>query len=570
MINIINNTMLSSLINVQYCYTYLIDQTPISLLLYSHIPTAVIALLFSVYVLIKRKDRSSFSLLVICMAFTLWCIFDISSWFAFMGSANTMFVWSLLDLISLVMFFFSYYFLYTFITKKDLPVWQEVLSIILILPTAVWTYLGSNLVSYDSNNCAAIENTHITSYLFIVQALFIFASLIFAITQYVKSKGNSKKRREIFSVGSGIILFLVFFFSASLLVSLLASGDASLYVYNYEIYGLFGMPVLLVYLGYLIVRQHAFDIKAFGAQALIIALIALIGSEFFYLQSTPAIIITAITLVITGIIGINLMRSVKKEIRLREEIEKQEKQLEIANTKLKELDQLKSEFVSLATHQIRAPLSAIKGYLSEVFEGDYGHYPKELEKPLRVVYDSTENLVNIVGDFLNISRIESGNMKYELASVDMKQVVTDSIKTLNPNIERAGLELKVEIPEGTFGVYADIGKVKQVIGNLIDNSIKYTPKGSLKVSLSKNEKTQKVLFELTDTGIGIPPEVLPKLFQKFTRAKDANEVNIIGTGLGLYVAKMMIEGQKGRVWATSPGKGRGSSFFVELPVAHVS
>jgi signal transduction histidine kinase len=246
--------------------------------------------------------------------------------------------------------------------------------------------------------------------------------------------------------------------------------------------------------------------------------------------------------------------------------------LERANTKLKELDQLKSEFVSLATHQIRAPLSAIKGYISEIFEGDFGPYSKEIEKPLQVVFQSTENLVHIVGDFLNISRIEQGSMKYELKPLDLRQLVSESIKELKPNLDRAGLEMKFEAPdtENGYEVYADVGKIKEVIANLIDNSMKYTPKGGIKISLTSNAETQKILLAVSDTGIGIAPEVIPKLFQKFTRAKNANEVNIIGTGLGLYVAKLMVEGQGGRIWAESPGAGRGSTFYVELPIAHVS
>ena len=569
--------MISYFTNVQYCYTYLIDQIPFSLLLYSHIPTALIALFFSIFVLTKKRSRSSIALFAVCISFSLWCLFDIISWFTFVGSANVMFFWSLLDLVALIMFFFSYYFLYTFITNKKLPLWQKITGSGLIAPTLISTFLGYNLSYYDSNTCTAIENGNITNYFFFAAAIFIIATISFSIIQYKKNNKNSLLKKEIILVSSGVIFFLLFFFSALLLVSLLAESSLSDYVYNYEIYGLFGMPILLVYLGYLIVKQHVFNIKAYGAQALVLALIALIGSEFFFLQSITATVLAAITLVITGFIGINLVRSVKKEITQREKIENLALRLEdtnsklgAANEKLKELDQLKSEFVSLATHQIRAPLSAIKGYLSEVFEGDFGPITKELENPLHIVFQSTENLVNIVGDFLNISRIEQGKMKYELAPLDLKQVVTETVAGLKPNLDRVGLTLKMDIPDNHYGVYADVGKIKQVIGNLIDNSMKYTPKGGITISLSKNEKTQKVLFEISDTGIGIPAEVIPKLFQKFVRAKGANEVNIIGTGLGLYVAKLMIEGQGGHIWAESQGAGKGSQFYVELPIAHVS
>jgi signal transduction histidine kinase len=113
-------------------------------------------------------------------------------------------------------------------------------------------------------------------------------------------------------------------------------------------------------------------------------------------------------------------------------------------------------------------------------------------------------------------------------------------------------------------VNADKGKIKQVLGNIIDNSIKYTPTGGIHVWITAKIPEKKILISISDTGVGIHPEVLPKLFAKFTRAPDASKTNILGTGLGLYVAKKMIEAHHGRIWAESAGPGKGSTFFVEL------
>ena len=564
-----------SLPHIQYCFENLSSQMSVGLLLYSHIPTALVALFFGGFLFFKTKNILGTTFFATCIFFALWCFFDLVSWYTFF-SHTTMFSWSLEDLFALIFFLFSYYFIYSFITKRDLPKWQKLSSLILILPTIVWTFLGSNLSFYDGNTCTVIENSWIVSYPYFVEAVFIIAT-IFLIVSYHKKNTKEGRGRESLLSAIGVIAFLSFFFSATLLVKFLISDNMSYYAYNYEIYGLFGMPLLLIFLVYTVVKFKSFNIKMIGAQALVFALIIIIGAEFFFIQTNINRVLTAITLVITAVIGVNLIRSVKKEVKQKEDIEKLAQKLEVTNTgleaaneKLKELDVLKSEFVSLATHQIRAPLSAIKGYLSEVFEGDFGPYSKELEKPLQVVFQSTENLVNIVADFLNISRIEGGKMKYELAPVDLKTVVDEVVKELKPNLDRVGLELKVNIPNGHYVVYADMGKVKQVIGNLIDNAMKYTPKGSITLSLTADEKAQKIRFSVSDTGIGIPAEVIPKLFQKFSRAKNANEVNIIGTGLGLYVAKLMIEGQSGRIWAESPGAGKGSTFSMELPIAHVS
>jgi signal transduction histidine kinase len=138
------------------------------------------------------------------------------------------------------------------------------------------------------------------------------------------------------------------------------------------------------------------------------------------------------------------------------------------------------------------------------------------------------------------------------------------VTELKPNIEKAKLQLDFDYDqEGEFRVNADQGKIKQVLSNLIDNSVKYTPKGSVHVWIT-HSSPKKVLLSISDTGVGINPDVLPRLFEKFTRAPDASKTNIMGTGLGLYVAKKMIEAHHGRIWAESAGQGKGSSFFIEL------
>lgn len=280
--------MFTDFIAVQYCFQYLIDQIPTGLLLYSHIPTALAALFFGGYVFASARNLSSAMLFGVCITFAAFCFADLSSWFSFLGSANTMFTWSILDLLTLLMFFLAYYFLYTFVTKRDLPMWQKLGGLVLLLPVMVTTFLGENLALYDANNCSAIENGTITSYLFAAEGFIILATLTFLFLHYRHTK-EASERRETFLAGVGVILFLVFFFSATLLVSLLSESDSSSYVYNFEIYGLFGMPILLIYLGYLIVRYKAFDLKVFGAQALIVALVVLIGSEFAFVTSLSRI-----------------------------------------------------------------------------------------------------------------------------------------------------------------------------------------------------------------------------------------------------------------------------------------
>ena len=277
--------------------------------------------------------------------------------------------------------------------------------------------------------------------------------------------------------------------------------------------------------------------------------------------------------------GVLLIRSVINEVQQREKIEKLAKDLaktnddlELANDKLKELDRQKTEFVSIASHQLRSPLTAIKGYSSMLLEGSFGPIEDKAREAIDRVFQSSQKLVNVIEDFLNITRIELGRMKYEITVFDLGKVVQTVVKDQEMNAKKRGLEISLEIPDNdNHQISADEGKITQVISNLIDNAIKYTPQGWVKVrveSVANGKKgNSKIRFSVTDSGVGIALTTLPKLFEKFVRAENASKVNINGTGLGLYVAKQIIEGLRGKIWAESPGKSKGSTFFVEFPAA---
>lgn len=239
-------------------------------------------------------------------------------------------------------------------------------------------------------------------------------------------------------------------------------------------------------------------------------------------------------------------------------------QIKVANKKLKELDRQKTEFVSIASHQLRAPLTAIKGYSSMLLEGSYGELAEKSRLPIDNIFESSNRLVAIIEDFLNITRIELGKMKYEYSDFNIKELVEKIVNELRPTVEKKGLIISFEAAEGDYFFHADEGKIGQVIGNIIDNALKYTPSGSIKVSLSSVDGRIKII--VSDTGVGLEAEDISKLFEKFIRVDGAGNVNYSGTGLGLYVAKQMVEAHKGKIWVESPGKNKGSTFFVELPI----
>lgn len=204
----------------------------------------------------------------------------------------------------------------------------------------------------------------------------------------------------------------------------------------------------------------------------------------------------------------------------------------------------------------------MKGYASLILDGDYGEINADVRESVSRIFESSKTLAHVVEDYLNISRIELGSMKYYFADLDAKKIVGDVVAEMEPNIKKAGIEVLFTAPDDTYMISADPDKIKQVYMNLIDNSVKYTPKGKIEVSLKKIKS--KVLFTVSDTGIGMKPDTIESLFAKFTRAYNANITNIHGTGLGLYIARQIAEAHHGKVWAESDGEGKGSRFYVEL------
>ena len=252
-------------------------------------------------------------------------------------------------------------------------------------------------------------------------------------------------------------------------------------------------------------------------------------------------------------------------IKLEKEVEIATRDLRRANTQLKKLDAAKSEFISIASHQLRTPLTVIKGYISMMLEGNFGTLTKPEEESLDKVFQSNERLIQLVENLLNISRIESGRLQFDFKEVDLNAMVESVVEELSGNAKKKNLILQYKKPEKPLPkIKMDEEKIRQVVMNLIDNAIKYTKQGSVTVKLEQADK--KVKFCVADSGMGIRSGDMVNLFKKFSRGTGTSLIHTEGTGLGLYVAHMMIESHKGKIWAESDGEGKGSKFCFELPV----
>jgi len=251
--------------------------------------------------------------------------------------------------------------------------------------------------------------------------------------------------------------------------------------------------------------------------------------------------------------------------KLEREVEKATTELREAYEELKKLDVSKSEFISIASHQLRTPLTAIKGYISMILEKTYGNLPKNIEKPIKNIYLSNERLIKLVNNLLNISRIESGKIEINLEEISVEELIESVIEELKNETKDRGLYLKFEKPKSPVPkIMVDKEKLRQVIMNLIDNAIKYTEEGGVTIKLEIENSKLKII--ISDTGVGMEKEELEKMFESFSRGSAGTRLYTEGAGLGLYVAKKFIELQNGKIWAESAGKGKGSTFYIELPV----
>ncbi len=396
-----------------------------------------------------------------------------------------------------------------------------------------------------------------TIYLFVLYIFLIGTSLVILINKYLNPVSFDQKGQFLYIILGAVIGF---------------GGGLTNFFLWYDIpfppYGNFLVAAFPFFLGYSIVRHHLFNAKGIATEILVFFISVASLAQTALSTSSIELFLRGLFFTAVVIFGFLIIRSVYGEVEQREKIEKLALELETANERLKVLDKQKSEFVSIASHQLRSPLTAIKGYSSMLLEGSFGKLSGKTKGAVNIIMESSVHLVNIIEDLLNITRIELGGMKYEFGPVDLKKIVQDLLAQLKPNADQKHLALLFsDDGSSQFFVRADQEKIRQVVMNLIDNATKYTEKGWVKVTLGKSSP-KTIRLSVADTGIGITKELAGRLFEKFSRGTNSTKYHANSTGLGLYVAKEIVKAHDGQIWVESEGDGKGSVFQLELPTVH--
>ncbi|MDD5032161.1 MAG: ATP-binding protein [Patescibacteria group bacterium] len=234
------------------------------------------------------------------------------------------------------------------------------------------------------------------------------------------------------------------------------------------------------------------------------------------------------------------------------------------------IDKLKSEFVSIAAHQLRTPLSAIKWVVKMVLEGDAGELNNEQTELLSKGYKSNERIIRLVDDLLDISRIEEGRFGFNFRFSNFQEVLANVVENLASPITKGHLKLIVDKPKKLPKIFMDPERINLALQNLLDNAVKYTPEfGQIKIEVRVSDKDKALEVSIKDQGVGIPKADQPKLFSKFFRAANAMRVETEGTGLGLFIAKNIIEKHKGQIGIKSE-EGKGTEVYFSLPISDIT
>lgn len=529
------------------------ESTP-TLLYYSHLPVIFVSILIGLLVFSKNKSLESRLLLAVVVSFATWNLIDLVNW-TNVDARIIMISWSFMNFFFCLIAALTLYFSYVFLRKKGPRLWALLVGALPLITYILFIPTSFNLIGFDLAICEAMEGSLVT-YFHLLQA-FYFVWLVLFLIHECYQDWKLKKKQALY-LGLGIGFFILSFYTGNLVADILDNWEL-------EQYGLFGMLIFMMFLVYLIVRYQAFNMKLLGAQALTAAFVILIGTQFFFATTTITIVLTTITFVLSLIFAYFLIREVKKEVQRKEELEVLTNELSVANTELKRLDSAKSEFISIASHQLRTPLTAIRGFLDLLLEGAYGKIEPKVKDTLGKLTIANNRLMGLVENLLNISRIEAGRIQYQFGPAHIEDIVNELEDMFVLAAKEKGLAFSVKRPKQPLPLLSlDATKIREVISNLIDNALKYTPHGSITVSYEHDPHSVRVI--ITDTGMGINPKDVPHIFKKFERGTGAEKVNVSSTGLGLYVGSKFAEAHGGTIRAESAGKGQGSRFILELPV----
>lgn len=400
------------------------------------------------------------------------------------------------------------------------------------------------------------------SLIYLYYAYGITAAILSVVILFIKYKASSQiEKLKIKLILIGISLVAIFNVIFNIIIPIILPNLNIYWIGDYSLIWFLGFTA------YAIMKFQLFNIKLIATEVSVVALsIGLLIETFISNGNLTEGLLKAIIWVVGTYGGWQLIKSVRIEIKQKEDLAKLAKELEEANEHLKSVDKLKDDFLSMASHELNTPIAAIEGYLSMILEEHMaGDLSPKAEQYLTSVFNSSKRLAGMVKDLLNVSRIESNRVHLIMKETQIADIITQVDMEIAPKIKQAKHTLIYHKPDKAMPLtWMDNTRITEVLINIIGNAIKYTPDGG-KIEINTMCDDKKIVVSVKDNGKGIPKDKFGCVFEKFTQV-DVLKDEVKGTGLGMYISKRFVELHKGKIWFTSDGDGKGSTFFFSIPV----
>jgi signal transduction histidine kinase len=520
------------------------------LALYSHLIPALATLVLGIFAFIRAENRVKASLfLSFTVIFTLWLVGDLVNWMSndYDIVAAT---WAPLDFLNIAFFLLLGCFVYADLYPGGLPRWYaHAVLLTAVLPFLI-TLTGQAVYEMYLAQCEMIGNEFLARYKLGVELAVLGSVLLLGSIQLARSWKNRSEMARILLVTISILLFMGIFAGAERISTLTN-------VYELTLYSLFTLPIFVLMLTVAITSYGTFKLGDAAVKVLFYVFLILAGTQFFFVEDLTGFLLALMSFGVILVLGSLLFRAVNREVHARMVIEVQEKELEEINARQEGL----LHFIS---HEIKGYLTKAEVGFASIVEGDFGAVPESVGSIAHSALDEVRKGVSTVMDILDASNLKKGTVTYAKKRFDLAKAVEEVVNSLQTSAKERGLALEFKKPLGECMFEGDEDKLRRhVIRNLIDNSIKYTLKGSVTVTLLKNPALIRLV--VADTGVGITPEDMKHLFTEGGHGKDSIKVNVHSTGYGLFIAKSIVEAHGGRISAESEGRDRGARFIVELP-----
>ncbi len=528
--------------------------------------TAAASFLLGIFVVSKNwknwKNRMWFFTTIAISIWSFSLAMEVSS-----PNYNTALFWNkILNIGAIFIPIFFYHFIVLFLEKKEKEKTYIIIGYLfafLLLSFNLFSSLFVKGVPPSSGLRFWIEVGPLY-YFFFGFFVIYFLRIIYLLFKERK-KSEDIKRAQInylliailFGFGGGIMNFIPQVFS----VNIFPFGNFLVVLYAF-------------FITYSVLRHHLFHSHVIATELFTLAILIFLFFRVLIAKDFQDLLVNAGLLVVISIFSGLLVRSVLREVKQREKLEKMTEEIKKAyeiekkaHHELQGLSEAKNQFIMATQHHLRTPLTSIMGYIDLILSGTYGKVPKKMKDAIIKLQTSTKRLIRIVNEILDISQFQLGKQVVDVKpGVDMEAVVDEIAEELNFEAKSKEIDLKLKKPKEKLPkIKADEEKIKVALFNLVDNAVKYTAKGGVSINIETTDHSLRIAIK--DTGIGIEKEELPKLFSKiFERGKKAKKVFTTGRGIGLFISSRIIRAHNGKVWAESEGKGKGSTFFVELPV----